>query len=141
MSFLSWFIALCGTAGSLYFSEVLGYLPCSLCWYQRVFLYPLLIVILVGMIRKDLGHVFYVGAISLFGLVISIYHNLLIYGLIEKSLAPCKEGVSCAERQIDWLGFVSIPLLSLIGFAVIFILNAVLVLYLKRGYLISKGEA
>jgi disulfide bond formation protein DsbB len=61
----------------------------------------------------------YVLPFSLIGLAISAYHNLLYYGILPESIAPCTAGVSCTTRQIEWLGFITIPLLALVAFSVI----------------------
>ena len=126
MIFVCWLIALTGTAGSLFFSEVLNFPPCVLCWYQRIFLYPLVLVFMVGMVRKEITHLYYALPISLFGLIIAIYHNLLFYGFISKALSPCSSGVSCSEKYIEGIGFISIPFLSAVSFFLIVIVCAVL---------------
>lgn len=118
-------IAATSAIGSLYFSEVLKFPPCSLCWYQRVFMYPIVIVLSVGLWKKDKNIVYFVLPFSIIGLIISIYHNLLYYGFISESFQPCTIGVSCTERQLDLFGFVTIPLLSLIGFTLITTLTIV----------------
>jgi len=114
--------------GSLYFSEVLKFPPCVLCWYQRIAMYPLVVIFLVGIVMKDkLVHLFAFPLVIL-GLIISSYHNLLYYGLVPESQAPCLAGVSCTTKFIEYFGFVTIPFLSFISFLVIFIL---LVFYSK----------
>ena len=90
--------------------------PCSLCWYQRICLYPLTLVIAVGIVLRDGKLVHYALPLVLAGLGIAVYHNLLYYGVIPESLSPCTAGVPCSSRQIDWLGFIGIPLMSLAAF-------------------------
>ena len=114
--------ALTSTLGSLYFSEILKLPPCVLCWYQRIFMYPIAFISAVGLYKKDRSSAFYILPLALIGLAIAIYHNLLYYGILPESVQPCTLGISCTTRQLDWLGFVSIPLLSL--FAFIFIAAA-----------------
>ena len=114
--YLACSIALVATVGSLFFSEVMQLPPCVLCWYQRIAMYPLVIIIGVGIITRDGHFKNYALLLALVGLAISIYHNLLYYGLIPESIAPCAEGVSCTSRQIEWLGFITIPLLALAAF-------------------------
>lgn len=116
LPYLAWIIALVATAGSLFFSEVMQLPPCVLCWYQRIAMYPLVIIIGVGIITRDSSFKNYALPLALIGLAISIYHNLLYYGLIPESITPCAEGVSCTSRQIEWLGFITIPLLALTAF-------------------------
>ena len=114
---LAWVIALVATVGSLFFSEVMGLPPCVLCWYQRIAMYPLVLIIGSGIITQDSRMKFYALPLCLSGLIISIYHNLLYYGILPESIIPCTVGVSCTSRQIEWLGFITIPLMALIAFA------------------------
>ena len=113
LPYLAWIIALLATVGSLFFSEVMDLPPCVLCWYQRIAMYPLVLVIGIGIILRDLRMRYYALPLSLIGLVISIYHNLLYYGVIPESITPCTEGVPCNAVQIEWLGFITIPLMGL----------------------------
>jgi len=107
------------TAASLFFSEVMSLPPCVLCWYQRIAMYPLVVVLAVGIVRGDGSASSYGLPLALIGLVVAIYHNLLYYDVIPESIAPCTSGVSCTSRQIEWAGFITIPLLSLTAFCVI----------------------
>ena len=104
---------------SLFFSEVLHFTPCVLCWYQRICMYPLVAILSVGILREDKKIHQYVLPLSVGGFLISIYHNLLYYHILPESIAPCTAGVSCTTRLIVWFGFISIPLLALIAFTVI----------------------
>lgn len=112
----AWTIALLGTVGSLFFSEVMLYPPCSLCWYQRVALYPLVFIVGTGLLINDRRVAAYAMPLTLLGVVIAVYHNLLYYGFIAAELAPCTEGVPCNSVQLELLGFVTIPLMSLAAF-------------------------
>ncbi|HXG84946.1 MAG TPA: disulfide oxidoreductase, partial [Pyrinomonadaceae bacterium] len=116
LPYLAWIIALVATAASLFFSEVMQLPPCVLCWYQRIAMYPLVVIIGVGIITLDNRMKNYALPVSLIGLAISIYHNLLYYGILPESIAPCTEGISCTSRQIEWLGFITIPLMALAAF-------------------------
>jgi len=117
---LSFLISLSAIFGSLYFSEVLGYPPCVLCWYQRICIYPLAFIFGVGLLKEDRECLSYAWPLILVGTLIAAYHNLLYYGIIPESITPCKQGVSCSTRQVEYLGFITIPLLSLIGFLTLF---------------------
>ncbi len=116
LTYLAWIIALVATVGSLFFSEVMDLPPCVLCWYQRIAMYPLVVIIGIGIITRDSRLKNYALPVCLIGLAISIYHNLLYYGLIPESITPCTEGISCTSRQIEWLGFITIPLMALTAF-------------------------
>lgn len=116
LPYLAWIIALVATAGSLFFSEVMQLPPCVLCWYQRIATYPLVLIIGIGIILRDARMKIYALPFALIGLAISIYHNLLYYGFIPESITPCTEGVPCNAVQIEWLGFITIPLMGLAAF-------------------------
>ncbi|MDQ3256185.1 MAG: disulfide bond formation protein B [Acidobacteriota bacterium] len=109
-------IALVATVGSLFFSEVMGLPPCVLCWYQRIAIYPLVLIIGTGIIMRDGRMMNYALPLCLAGLAVSVYHNLLYYGVSPESITPCAQGVPCTERQIEWLGFITIPLMGLAAF-------------------------
>lgn len=104
------------TIGSLVFSEILKFPPCILCWYQRIFMYPLVIILAVGIWKKDKNVHLYALPLSTAGLIISMYHNLLYYGLLPESASPCILGISCTTKFIEWFGFITIPFLSMIAF-------------------------
>jgi disulfide bond formation protein DsbB len=116
LPYLAWIIALIATVGSLFFSEVMELPPCVLCWYQRIALYPLVVVIGIGIVTRDSRMKSYALPLCLIGLAVSIYHNLIYYGVIPESITPCTEGVPCNAVQIEWLGFITIPLLGLGAF-------------------------
>jgi disulfide bond formation protein DsbB len=117
--YASWAIALSGMLGSLYFSEVAGIVPCILCWYQRIALYPLVIILMVGILRKDDKSAFYALPFSLIGLAIAVYHNLLVVHVIPESVAPCVQGISCVVQQFYLFGYITIPFMSLLAFIAI----------------------
>jgi disulfide bond formation protein DsbB len=116
--FASWLLSLVSTLGSLFFSEIMKLPPCVLCWYQRIAMYPLVLVLGVAWFAEDLAAIRRYGLpLALAGLATAAYHNLLYYGVIPESLSPCVQGISCTSRQLEWLGFVTIPLLALVAFA------------------------
>lgn len=124
------FQAVLATTGSLIFSEILKFPPCILCWYQRIFMYPLVIILAVGIWKKDKNVHLYALPLSITGLIISIYHNLLYYKILPESAAPCILEISCTTKFIEWLGFITIPFLSMLAFGSITLL---ILLYLKVG--------
>lgn len=125
---LAWLQSFVATLGSLYFSEVRHFNPCVLCWYQRICMYPLVALFLVGLWRKDRDVVWYTLPLTVIGLVIALYHNLIYYHLISESFKPCAVGASCTTKFFAWYGFITIPLMSLTAFTIILILT---VLYLR----------
>ena len=116
LPYAAWITALVGMAGSLFFSEVMGLPPCVLCWYQRIAMYPLVLIIGIGIATGDGGWKKYALPLALAGLAVAVYQNLLYYGIIPEDLSPCTEGVSCIQRQIELLGFITIPLMGVVGF-------------------------
>ena len=117
--YVAWAQALIATTGSLFFSEVLKLTPCVLCWYQRILMYPLVVVLGVGILTRD-RHVWrYVLPLTILGIAIATYHNLLYFRVIPEGLTQCALGVSCTTRYFAIAGFIDIPLMSLIAFTVI----------------------
>lgn len=118
----AWIIAIVAMAGSLYFSEVRLFVPCVLCWYQRILMYPLTLILGVATYRQD-GRAFaYSLPLAVLGMLVALYHVLhqKIPGF--GSAAVCRSGVACDTQYINWLGFISIPVLSLTAFTAITVL-------------------
>ncbi len=120
--FICWIIAAISTLGSLFFSEVMRYPPCVLCWYQRICMYPLVIIFLMGLFPFDPKVIRFTFPLALIGWLIAIYHNLLYYNILPESAAPCVLGISCTTVQIQWFGFITIPFLALTAFSLLLIL-------------------
>ena len=118
-NYLAWATSLTATAGSLYFSEIAGYLPCMLCWYQRIAMYPLVVILAVGILRKESKIYQYVLPFTIVGGLIALYHVLLYYKVFPEAESSCRAGVSCTTEYIEWFGFITIPLLSLLAFTFI----------------------
>lgn len=114
--------------GSLYFSEVKGYVPCALCWYQRILMYPLTAVLAVGLLTRDRHLPKYVLPLSTLGFGVAFYHYLLEKTDLFDSFAVCSAGVSCTTMWINWFGFVTIPFLSLLAFTIITVMSVVALL-------------
>lgn len=110
------------TAGSLFFSEVMDLPPCVLCWYQRIAMYPIVILSAIGIIRNERTMYISVLALAIPGLLISVYHNLLYWKILPESVAPCQLGISCTTKFFEWFGFITIPFLALTAFTVISVL-------------------
>jgi disulfide bond formation protein DsbB len=106
------------TCGSLFFSEVLGWRPCVLCWYQRILMYPLAVLLAIGILRRDRALPAYVLPFSIAGIGVSLYHYLLIK---TDWLPPpaCAVDVPCNVDYLNLLGFINIPFLALTAFLII----------------------
>ncbi|RAL26800.1 disulfide oxidoreductase [Thermoflavimicrobium daqui] len=117
--YFAWIISIVATLGSLYFSEIAQYVPCTLCWYQRILMYPLVILLGIASYRNDVRIIPYTLPLSIIGGGIALFHYLQqkVPGLAE--IAPCTVGVPCNKDYIDWLGFITIPFLALIAFILI----------------------
>ena len=110
--------ALAAMLGSLYYSEVAGFIPCTLCWYQRILMYPLVLVILIGIFLEDEYLPNYVLPFSVLGIFLSGYHYMIQLGIISQS-ASCSGAVPCGSRYVDYFGFITIPLMALTAFILI----------------------
>jgi len=107
------------TLGSLYFSEILHFVPCTLCWYQRILMYPLTIILLVGFIRRDQGIPYYALPFSILGVLTSSFHYLHQKTDLFSNSTACTSGVPCTTTWINWFGIVTIPFLALLAFVII----------------------
>ena len=117
--FICWILATASTLGSLFFSEVMGLKPCVLCWYQRIFMYPLVVILLVGLFPLDRRVVRYALPLAIIGLGFAVYHYLLYSGYIPESMAPCDKELSCAEIDLELFGFITIPMMSILAYTAI----------------------
>lgn len=125
---LAWLVALVATVGSLIYSEVIHFEPCRLCWYQRIAMYPMAIVLLVGAIRREAVVKFYALPLAVVGLGISAWHYLIQTFPSLSSSASCDPDVPCSAKYVDVFGFISIPFMAGAGFTLITVL---LLLYVK----------
>lgn len=120
--FFAWLIAMVSTLGALFFSEVMAIAPCTLCWYQRIFMFPLALILPLALFPLDVKVVRYTLPLVLVGLLFALFHWLLQLGIIPPTLSPCSQGVPCTADTWAWFGFLTIPLMSLLAFASLVIL-------------------
>jgi len=114
---LAWLVAVAATAGSLYYSDVVGFEPCSLCWYQRIALYPLVVILPVGAITRDRFLARYALPLTAAGAVLAVYNYLVeLFPGIE---VACSTTVSCSTVYVEAFGWLTLPLMSAVGFAAI----------------------
>lgn len=114
-------IALAATLGALFIGEVLGQMPCTLCWYQRIAMFPLVPILGLALWRGDGMARPYGLPLALAGLAVAAWHSGLYAGLIPEAVAPCtKDGPSCSGPAQMILGL-PIPYLSLAAFAAIIV--------------------
>jgi disulfide bond formation protein DsbB len=115
-------VAAAATVASLYYSEVVGFLPCEFCWYQRIMMYPLAVVLGVTLVTRTRLPARYIVVLAVIGLGLSIYHYQL--QLFPEQGEVCGEGASCAGRYVDEFGFVTIPFMAGCSFLTILLLQA-----------------
>lgn len=117
--FAAWLIATVAALGALFMSEIMELAPCVLCWWQRIFMFPLVLILALGMFPFDAKVTRYALPLAFVGLLFAGFHVLLTLGIIPEALAPCRQGIPCKTIQIEWFGFVTIPLLSFLAFLTI----------------------
>ncbi len=117
--FSAWLVAAMATLGALFMSEIMGFAPCVLCWWQRIFMFPLVLVLALGLFPFDPKVLRYALPLATMGLLVAGFHVLLTMGIVPETLAPCRDGIPCKTLQIEWFGFVTIPLLSFFAFLVL----------------------
>lgn len=118
----SFIISFISVASSLFYSEIAGFAPCVLCWWQRIFLYPQAAIFFIALIKKDWGVRKYTLTLSGLGSLVSMYHTYLQFG--GEPLAPCSAagGVSCQILYFVEYGYVTIPTMALTSFTLIILL-------------------
>lgn len=119
---MAWLVAVIATAGALFMGEVMLMTPCPLCWYQRIAMFPLAVILGMACFSEDRRGAIYALPLALAGGAIAVYHTLLVAGVIPKSWIPCGAGVSCADQKLEILNGVQIPWLSLMAFAAVSLL-------------------
>lgn len=124
--FVSWAASVLAMFGSLYFSEIRQYEPCTLCWYQRILMYPMVVILGIAIAKKDYRISIYSMVLSAIGGCISLYHySIQKISFLADHAASCGR-VPCTGQYINWLGFITIPFLALIAFIIIFICSYLL---------------
>lgn len=121
---MAFIVAILATMGSLYFSEIAHFDPCRLCWYQRIAMYPLVVILGIAAVRRDSDAGIYVRALAAIGAVISTYH-LALEWIPSLDTGACGIGPSCTVIWFREFGFISLPMLALAAFLLIFTLLSV----------------
>lgn len=117
-------VALVAMSGSLFYSQIMGFAPCDLCWFQRIFMYPLVVLLGLALIKKDSNITGYALPLASIGFCISLYQNYLYYynGGLHVFCQLAGNSVSCVKRYIFEFGYVTIPVMALTAFALIIVL-------------------
>jgi len=129
--FLAWAVSVIAMFGSLYFSEIRQYEPCELCWYQRILMYPMALLLGIAIVKKDFRIVLYSTWLSAIGMAVSAYHYSLQKLSFMAESAPSCGRIPCTGQYINWLGFITIPFLAFIAFALIFACSIILLKRIK----------
>lgn len=127
--FAAWLVALAASLGALFIGEVLGQAPCLLCWYQRIAMFPLVLILGIACLRDDAGAIAYAAPLSTAGGLVALWHTALYLELIPKTIEPCGLGPSCTSGAMTILGGLPLPALSVTAFLAI---GAFLVLARQR---------
>lgn len=125
----AWLLALLSTLGALFLGEVMGMTPCLLCWYQRIAMFPLAIILGMAAFANDRRGAVYALPLAGIGAALAGYHSALIAGWVPSWWIACGEGPSCARQSLVIFQNIQIPWLSLLAFATIALL---LTVYLRK---------
>ena len=115
--FIGWLVATVSTLSALFLGEVMGYTPCVLCWYQRICMFPLVLILGAGLFPFNRNVVRYALPLALAGWLLAVFHWAVASGLVPESATPCSQGVPCSVELISWFGFLTLPLLSVLAFS------------------------
>jgi disulfide bond formation protein DsbB len=124
---VAWIVALVTTAGSLYYSEHLGFIPCELCWYQRIAMYPLVVVLGVGWFRRDRNVWITVLPFVVIGAPLSLYHWLVERVPAFAESSSCSLVAPCSAPYFEKLGFITLAWMCMSSFLLIGVLMALVV--------------
>ncbi|MCT9811072.1 disulfide bond formation protein B [Acidovorax sp. Be4] len=119
---LAWVVAVVATASALFLGEVIGMTPCVLCWWQRIAMFPLALILGIACYGDDRRGAVYALPLALAGVLLAGYHTLLVAGLVSAAWIPCGAGVSCARQSLEIFNGLQLPWLSLAAFVLISVL-------------------
>jgi disulfide bond formation protein DsbB len=118
-------IALASTLGSLYFSEIAKMPPCTLCWYQRIFMYPIILILAINLWKKDDMARIYSLSLAIPGAIIAGYHYFIQTFQTPSFCSVADGGISCLVKSFEKFGYITIPMMAFTGFILIIILLAI----------------
>lgn len=132
-------VAFVSMLGSLFYSEIARYTPCELCWYQRILMYPQALLLLIALVKRDLGVTKYTLWISLIGALVAGYHYLLQLNLVPAPCSAVGYSVACSQRFVMEYGYITIPMMAFTGFVLI-LLTMLAVRRYAKAHLFSKPD-
>ncbi len=115
----AWAVALVSTFAALFIGEVMGMTPCQFCWYQRILMFPLALILGMAAFGNDRRGAIYALPLALGGVAVAGYHTALVAGWVPQWWIPCGAGPSCSDQKLVILGDIQIPWLSLLAFTAI----------------------
>jgi disulfide bond formation protein DsbB len=124
-------VAVIATSGSFFYSEVAGYQPCELCWFQRILMYPQVILLSIAFVKKDKNIPNYLIPLSIIGMAIAAYHYILQLDLAPAACSAVGTSVSCSQINFLQYGYITIPMMSLTAFSLIVLYMTVQKIYGK----------
>ncbi len=127
---LAFLVAILAAMASFLLSAMYNLVPCELCWYQRVLMFPIPLLLGIAILRRDYRVYWYVMPLSITGIIISFYQSLLQWGVMGESSLTCNDLVPCGEAQVEFFGFATIPFGAFVFFSVI---TALMIAQLKYG--------
>jgi disulfide bond formation protein DsbB len=130
--YTSFMIALVATTGSLYLSEVLGFIPCEFCWFQRIFMYPLVILLGIASVRKDLNQTIYIIPLTVIGMGLSAYHYMLQKVPALSEVGKACGLIPCNVDYLNWFGVITIPMMAFVAFSLIFVIQIMIIWTVKQ---------
>lgn len=122
-----WVIALIATVGSLFFSEIMQFVPCELCWYQRILMYPLVVIYTIAALKKNIVVTWPALWLSGIGIFVSIYHYMVQKVSALQELGDSCGIIPCNVTYVNYGDFITIPFMAGIAFLIIFVLNVLLI--------------
>ena len=125
----AWAVALVSTFAAIFIGEVMGMTPCQLCWYQRILMFPLAVILGMAAFSNDRRGAIYSMPLAMGGVAVAGYHSALVAGWVPQWWIPCGAGPSCSDQKLVILGNIQIPWLSLLAFSAIV---ALLLFYLRK---------
>lgn len=126
---LAWMVSVVATSSALFIGEVMSMTPCVLCWYQRIAMFPMAVVLGIACFSDDRRGAVYALPLTLAGAALAGYHTLLVANFIPKAWLPCSAGVSCADQKLEILDGIPIPWLSLAAFLLV---ACLLIVHLRK---------
>ena len=116
--FAAWLVAAVATLSAVFLGEIVGLPICSMCWYQRIAMFPLAVILPFALFPELDRRVLRAGLVlAVPGLLLALYHQAIVAGFVPERIQPCRQGIPCSETVVSWFGFVTIPLLSIAAFA------------------------